>query len=90
MIKLFELELNKKGFAVGFHGCPVNRVNTITGNTKGGSGLRQNGGRIPFTIGSCSFTPPQTRTQESSRGLAGAFSSQILSRFELFLRQEET
>lgn len=43
MIKVFELELNKNAFAIGFHGCPVNGVNTIMGNTKGDSELPRMG-----------------------------------------------
>lgn len=81
VIKLFELELNKKCLCdLGFHGCPVNRENTIMGNTKGGSEPGKDTRRIPSTIRACGFMP-QTGS-EVWEMLAGACSSHIQSRFE--------
>ena len=56
MIKLFELKLNKNAFAIGFHGCPMNRVNTFIGNTKGGFRAGQDGRHSPSTVCSCYFS----------------------------------
>lgn len=57
VIQLSELELHKNALALGFHGCPVNRVNAIMGSTKGRSGRPQRGSRIPSTTRFCGFRP---------------------------------